>query len=672
MDIPLPLSSYLEVYQIKLANIEWRSLFPISVLRGSQPISKFLLSVGYSKSQVQALVKYLKQIPSFSEWYSVEDQKRLAMISRSEYGSVGYFIYKYELPKKWRDFITGQVLEYKVTLRDFCRRQYGIIEDQVYDNILKCLKRDSSFVEWFGTVRQQSIDPTRSAKSLRLSLFESGNKTVSFFVDKYGLPEAWKLFLSKDVLEYRKGFHEYLAELGALEHVSKGVLKVCKASDTFLKWYSSCPVKEIASFKRRETNLTKYGFSSSLSNPIVREKCRHSNRVVNDQKFYAHYGLGYIDELLIRAGIKALFVGKPQRGVLYIGVCSRCGRAIEFHFYSSGGSFGWLVTDCYYCSRVNKTKLETSIAEMLLSRGIDAKPDFSVLEGRQIDVYLPEYKIGFEVNGAYSHNSALFPCIKSYHTMQLMLPKSRDYHEGKTVLALSKGVKLYHLWEHWGQEKCFNFVKAKLDMFDYRVPARALLVRFNDPMVGEFFDRIHTQRCIQHTFSVSLVSVSAGIIMSSLIVVKNNEALLARNAVEFGYSVIGGFSKILYHVRSELASKFPDVSKIITFADRDLTPDPKDSVYIRHGFVPVGKSTKEMFYYSTKKILDPAGKLLVSPSKVYSRFKFQKHKLSVFNGCIVNGAVFEFDMAITEQENLFKLGIHPVYNSGCFKYELVL
>ena len=59
-------------------------------------------------------------------------------------------------------------------------------------------------------------------------------------------------------------------------------------------------------------------------------------------------------------------------------------------------------------------------------------------------------------------------------------------------------------------------------------------------------------------------------------------------------------------------------------------------------------------------------------SGVYNSQTFMKYKLSKFNGATVKGVGFMFDENITEQENLSKLNIYPIYNSGCFKFVLYL
>ena len=61
----------------------------------------------------------------------------------------------------------------------------------------------------------------------------------------------------------------------------------------------------------------------------------------------------------------------------------------------------------------------------------------------EIDIYVPELKIGFEYNGVYWH-SEIF--------------KHKEYHAMKTTKALEQGIRLYHIWSTDG----LNSVQRKI------------------------------------------------------------------------------------------------------------------------------------------------------------------------------------------------------------------
>ena len=85
--------------------------------------------------------------------------------------------------------------------------------------------------------------------------------------------------------------------------------------------------------------------------------------------------------------------------------------------------------------------------ELLPMCNMDCKMCYIRLDKKEVDIYLPELNIGIEVNGALSHNSGFSPFDS--------LPKSPSYHKDKSDLALSKGIRLFHFWEHWDHDKIF-------------------------------------------------------------------------------------------------------------------------------------------------------------------------------------------------------------------------
>ena len=66
-----------------------------------------------------------------------------------------------------------------------------------------------------------------------------------------------------------------------------------------------------------------------------------------------------------------------------------------------------------------------------------------------MDIYIPELKLGIEVNGDYWHSTQ-----KSDKNNQLI----------KTNLCESKGIRLIHIWEsEWRRDK--EFIKGLLNLY---------------------------------------------------------------------------------------------------------------------------------------------------------------------------------------------------------------
>lgn len=66
--------------------------------------------------------------------------------------------------------------------------------------------------------------------------------------------------------------------------------------------------------------------------------------------------------------------------------------------------------------------------------------DRQVISPKEIDIYLPSLKIGFEINPTYTHNSSK----STHHDNTFIVPA--NYHFNKTVECESKGVRLFHVF----------------------------------------------------------------------------------------------------------------------------------------------------------------------------------------------------------------------------------
>lgn len=111
--------------------------------------------------------------------------------------------------------------------------------------------------------------------------------------------------------------------------------------------------------------------------------------------------------------------------------------------------------------------------------------DRQLLDGKEIDIYLPDYKIGIEYNGNYWHS---YPV------------KDMKYHQDKSIQAAKAGIRLIHIFEYeWKdskiQEKIKNYLYdiVKSDSID-RIYARNTVVSEISPAEQyKFQDKYHLQ-----------------------------------------------------------------------------------------------------------------------------------------------------------------------------------
>lgn len=183
---------------------------------------------------------------------------------------------------------------------------------------------------------------------------------------------------------------------------------------------------------------------------------------------------------------------------------------------------------------------EEDIINFLNSIGITKieKHNTEILNGQEIDIYLPENKIGIEFNGTYWHSD---------------LYKKDTYHYRKSLLAQEKGIRLIHIYQYeWDnelqKEKIKSLLRIALGKVNTKIYARQCEIRIiSNKEAKELNDQIHLQghRNAQVTYGlfyedklVQLMSFSKN---------KKYEWEIIRGCPGSNNIVIGGVSRLFSH-----------------------------------------------------------------------------------------------------------------------------
>lgn len=116
-------------------------------------------------------------------------------------------------------------------------------------------------------------------------------------------------------------------------------------------------------------------------------------------------------------------------------VCRNCGKA-------SLKNIGMLqhTPICFHC-HPKESKGQLELYEFVRSLASDSLlSDRDVLGGQELDVYVPSKKFAVEFNGLYWHSVS-------------NLPNPVTYHDDKTQLARSVGIRLFHVYEDEWRDK---------------------------------------------------------------------------------------------------------------------------------------------------------------------------------------------------------------------------
>ena len=266
--------------------------------------------------------------------------------------------------------------------------------------------------------------------------------------------------------------------------------------------------------------------------------------------------------------------------------------------------------------------------------------DWSVLGTHELDIYIPELKLAIEYNGLL------------YHSSNSHNEKNKFRHIDKTNKCTELGIALINIrgdqWE-FKRDVVKSIVLNKLNKTNMKIFARKCNIREVTTLDSrKFLDENH----IQGNFDCS---IKYGLYYNDELVSlmtfnktnnrnnKNYEWELVRFCNKVYHNVVGGFSKLLHHFR-----KYHQ-GTIITYSDRSRG---NGEVYIKNGFTLIDDRITIGYSWTDK-------------HKVFSREKFQKHKLQELYD---KGILSFYDEKLTEFENMFNNKYNIIYDCGQLKF----
>ena len=292
---------------------------------------------------------------------------------------------------------------------------------------------------------------------------------------------------------------------------------------------------------------------------------------------------------------------------------------------------------CPKCSRMHSNgEIEFSDFISSLEKNVTFE-DRDVLNGKEIDLFLPERNIGFEFNGLYWHSDS---------------KKGKNYHLDKTNEAIRNNINLYHVFEdEWLFKK--EIVKSRiaslLGQTKNKIFARKCEVKkISSLELKNFLNSNHLQGNVssKHRYGLyynnELVSVmSFGHLRKNLGSKGNeDEYELLRFCNKLNTAVVGGASKLL-----EFFIKDIKPNRIISYADRRWS---NGNLYEKLGFKHIRNSKPNYFY--------------VVGHNRENRFKYRKDIL------VKQG----YDPNKSERQIMQERGIYRIYDCGTMVFEMKL
>lgn len=300
---------------------------------------------------------------------------------------------------------------------------------------------------------------------------------------------------------------------------------------------------------------------------------------------------------------------------------------------------------CPHCKKHGTSYLEqdilTSVLDLTNHLGINViHKDRTVISPKEIDIYLPELKLGIEVNGIYWHSSD--KADNDNHLIE------------KTLMAEKVGVKLIHIFENqWlnNKELILSKLKNIMNLNTGKVYARKCEIKeIDNDTKNDFLTKYHIQGEDKSLIKIGLFEKEKLVAVMTFGKPRFNRAYdweLIRYCTLSNFNVIGGFSKLFSYFKKKYCF---DGYKIISY--RDLSWGTNlDNVYSKNGFVLKNISKPNYMWASNNSF------------HYLSRYQTQKHKL---NKLLPIGL---FDAHLSESENMKKAGFLKIFNCGNAVYE---
>ena len=446
-------------------------------------------------------------------------------------------------------------------------------------------------------------------------------------LEKYGVANV---FQSEDI---KSKIKETNLEKYGVEFISQSINIKDKTRKTFINKYSGIGFEsDTINEKIKKSNISRYGSEFISQNQDIKLKIKETNikrygtdNIEKSDNYRLRYNIcnhpNYLKYLNNKTSIFKCDIGEDHNFEIN-----------KDNFYNRKNSNIPLCTICYPIGD------SSSIKELELLYYISSIYKGEILpgyrDGLEIDIYLPDLKIGFEFNGLY------------WHSIEF---KDKNYHIDKTKHFQEKGIRIIHVWEDdWSfkNEIIKSQIKNWIGLEENRIFARKCKVReIVDPrIVRNFLNNNHVQGYIPSTIKIGLfyndqlVSLMTFDHFEGRKKMNDSEWNLSRFVNILNTNVVGSASKLL-----SFFIKNYNPSRIISFADKSWSVG---SIYYRLGF-------------NLKSETAPNYKYIVNNIRK-NKQNYKKQNL-VKIGC---------DESHSEVKIMKSLGFNRIYDCGQIKFEI--
>lgn len=448
---------------------------------------------------------------------------------------------------------------------------------------------------------------------------EINKKREKTITDKYGVNSYLKLDICKEQLK------EYSIKKLNVPHISKSNDIKEKKITTLIKNFgvSNPMFSENIKYKQKNTLIKNFNVSNPMFSPELKNKC--VTNMINT-KFNNFVLLNNVTEKII------------SWDKLYLNIiCDDCSTeyTISRELYVLRKNRG--VNICTTCNPLYNKKIsygQKELQDFITTLNIKYETNNrSILNGKELDIFLPDKNIAIEYNGLYWH-SELFV--------------DKNYHINKTNLCNDKGVRLIHIFEdEWlfKPDIVKSRIKNILGLTQNKIYARKCIIKeINSDLTREFLDNNHIQGNVASKIKIGLyynnelVSLMTFAQSRTIMGGKPNEYELIRFSNKLNTNIIGGASKLLKYFIKTYEPK-----KLISYADLRWSTG---NLYNELGFKFIHNSKPNYWYVTNDK---------------------RKHRYGYRKSILIKEG---YDSNKSEHQIMLERGIHRIYDCGNKLYEL--
>lgn len=523
------------------------------------------------------------------------------------------------------DFLKSKIeeeyLNSYMTIPQFCEK-YNIARN-VFKFVFKTcgFKKDKSKFNYGCT--PEALEKIKKTNLERYGEphYNNRSKCKETFLERYGVDHASKLKNHKDKinktrnLHYPKGSEAY-KDLIRRQHEGRNIEAVkAKLIETQKKKLAKNPnyFAEINS-KREKTVKEKYGVDNVSQSEEINDKKNQTRlsaintfEIENDCtlastliKEYGQAWCHYRGEMQVIRHEKNVFI--PNKYLPFIKKCQEE-------------------------SSPNSSSYEFEILEFLKSfyDGLIETHNKSVLQRKELDIYIPEKRVAIEFNGDYWHSEN---CATSNYF--------KVRHKEKTDKCLEKGIRLIHIFEHewkFNKEICKSIIRSSLGSYDKIINGYECECKILDfKTYKDFLLENHIQGFANSSLRLGLYYEGNLVQVAGWSGFKGSK-ILQRTCERLNIKVENGLDVLINN---------SNLSNFIFYIDRTKYPDYH---YIYNDFKILEELEPSYFYYKYN-------------NKI-SRMSAQKSKLK--------NLLEKYDPNLSEFENMENNGYLRIYDSGFLK-----